>query len=197
MALALQKPAQRACAGRRLRVDAGAVLHGHGHQGSLRDARPHRRQGRPARQQPEPCHARPAGRARGRRPTSSSPACTRTRRGASSSSTAGSSPGHAASDQQHDGRSREDARERLSRRAHRVRAEVARYCDAHDIDFYAVRDAVNSRLAQTDAASDDARRYPAAACSCPPSASVGTACPRTASCLWWRRLEDGADASRV
>ena len=39
-------------------------------------------------------------------------------------------------------------------------AEIVRWCDANDIDFYAVREAVNRRLAQTDAASADPTAVP-------------------------------------
>ena len=37
-------------------------------------------------------------------------------------------------------------------------AEVVRWCDAHDMDFFALRDAVNLRVRQSDLASADATR---------------------------------------
>ena len=39
-------------------------------------------------------------------------------------------------------------------------AEIVRFCDANNIDFYRVREGVNRRLAQEDAASADPNAVP-------------------------------------
>ncbi len=61
-------------------------------------------------------------------------------------------------------------------------AEIARYCDEQDVDYYRLRDEVNSRLAQTDAASHDPNAVPAVGLSFPPSGSGAIAFPRMGSC---------------
>ena len=75
-------------------------------------------------------------------------------------------------------------------------AEVVRYCDAHDIDFFALRDRVNARLQQQDAASSrperGAQRRPARADA---SASAGIACRRTASCCGGARSKRSRPAA--
>lgn len=75
-------------------------------------------------------------------------------------------------------------------------AEVVRYCDEHDIDFYAVRDAVNARLAQTDAASGCATAVPSGGVLIPTIGVGGHCLPKDGILLWWRKLEAGADTSR-
>lgn len=75
-------------------------------------------------------------------------------------------------------------------------AEVVRYCDERDIDFYAVRDAVNARLAQTDAASDCATAVPSGGVLVPTIGVGGHCLPKDGILLWWRKLEAGADTSR-
>jgi UDP-N-acetyl-D-mannosaminuronic acid dehydrogenase len=74
-------------------------------------------------------------------------------------------------------------------------AEVARYCDAHDIDFYAVRDQVNDRVAQADAASADPNAVPSGALLVPTVGVGGHCLPKDGILLWWRRVESGADTS--
>ncbi len=54
-------------------------------------------------------------------------------------------------------------------------AEIARYCDARDIDFFAVRDEVNRKLAQTDEASTDPTAVPSGAMLVP-TVGVGGHC---------------------
>jgi UDP-N-acetyl-D-mannosaminuronic acid dehydrogenase len=74
-------------------------------------------------------------------------------------------------------------------------AEVARYCDAHDLDFYAVRDQVNDRVAQADAASADPNAVPSGALLVPTVGVGGHCLPKDGILLWWRRVESGADTS--
>jgi UDP-N-acetyl-D-mannosaminuronic acid dehydrogenase len=74
-------------------------------------------------------------------------------------------------------------------------AEVARYCDAHDIDFYAVRDQVNDRVAQADAASSDPNAVPSGGLLIPTVGVGGHCLPKDGILLWWRRVESGADTS--
>lgn len=72
-------------------------------------------------------------------------------------------------------------------------AELVRYCDANDIDFYALRDAVNTRLAQADGASDSATAVPSGAILVPTVGVGGHCLPKDGILLWWRRHESGAD----
>ncbi len=74
-------------------------------------------------------------------------------------------------------------------------AEVVRYCDGHDIDFYAVRDAVNHRLAQSDAASANATAVPSGAILVPTIGVGGHCLPKDGILLWWRKLEARQDTS--
>jgi UDP-N-acetyl-D-mannosaminuronic acid dehydrogenase len=75
-------------------------------------------------------------------------------------------------------------------------AEVVRFCDQHDIDFYAVRDAVNERLAQTDSASGNATAVPSGGILVPTIGVGGHCLPKDGILLWWRKLEAKADTSR-
>ncbi|HEX5387038.1 MAG TPA: nucleotide sugar dehydrogenase [Gemmatimonadales bacterium] len=75
-------------------------------------------------------------------------------------------------------------------------SELARYCDAHDIDFFRLRDAVNARVAQADAASADPGAVPTGALLVPTVGVGGHCLPKDGILLWWRRLERGADRSR-
>lgn len=75
-------------------------------------------------------------------------------------------------------------------------AEIVRYCDAHDINFYAVRDAVNQRLAQTDAASNDATAVPSGGVLVPTVGVGGHCLPKDGILLWWRKIESGANTSK-
>ncbi|MGE0798206.1 MAG: nucleotide sugar dehydrogenase [Lautropia sp.] len=78
-------------------------------------------------------------------------------------------------------------------------AELVRYCDAHDIDFYQVRDAVNARLGESDAASGSATAVPSGAILIPAVGVGGHCLPKDGILLWWRRHESGAatDASLI
>lgn len=71
--------------------------------------------------------------------------------------------------------------------------EIVRYCDEHDLDFYAVRDRVNARLAQEDEASGDPNAVPSGGMLVPMLGVGGHCLPKDGILLWWRRLESGAD----
>jgi UDP-N-acetyl-D-mannosaminuronic acid dehydrogenase len=75
-------------------------------------------------------------------------------------------------------------------------AEVVRYCDDRDFNFYEVRDAVNRRLAQSDGASSDPNAVPSGGLLVPTVGVGGHCLPKDGILLWWRTLESGADASR-
>lgn len=75
-------------------------------------------------------------------------------------------------------------------------AEVARYCDARDIDFYALRDAVNARLEQQDAASSDPNAVPSGGLLVPTIGVGGHCLPKDGILLWWRALEAGESTAR-
>jgi UDP-N-acetyl-D-mannosaminuronic acid dehydrogenase len=69
--------------------------------------------------------------------------------------------------------------------------EVARYCDAHGIDFHAVRERVNEAAAQVDAASQDPGAIPTGALLIPTVGVGGHCLPKDGILLWWRLLEAG------
>jgi UDP-N-acetyl-D-mannosaminuronic acid dehydrogenase len=71
-------------------------------------------------------------------------------------------------------------------------AEIVRYCDERDVSFYAVRDAVNERLSQVDAASDSATAVPSGGILVPTLGVGGHCLPKDGILLWWRRLESAA-----
>jgi UDP-N-acetyl-D-mannosaminuronic acid dehydrogenase len=75
-------------------------------------------------------------------------------------------------------------------------AEVARYCDAHDIDFFALRDQVNERVARGDDASTDPRAVPSGALLVPTVGVGGHCLPKDGILLWWRAIEANEDTSR-
>jgi UDP-N-acetyl-D-mannosaminuronic acid dehydrogenase len=67
-------------------------------------------------------------------------------------------------------------------------AEVARYCDAHDVDFFAVRRQVNARLAAESGVS----AAPCGGLLVPTVGVGGHSLPKDGPFLWWRALERGA-----
>lgn len=75
-------------------------------------------------------------------------------------------------------------------------AEVVRWCDAHDVDFYAVRDAVNARQGQSDDASHRPTMVPSGGLLVPTVGVGGHCLPKDGILLWWRALEAHMDASR-
>jgi UDP-N-acetyl-D-mannosaminuronic acid dehydrogenase len=74
--------------------------------------------------------------------------------------------------------------------------EIVRYCDENDIDFYAVRDEVNKRTAQTDAASHNATAVPSGGVLVPFVGVGGHCLPKDGILFWWRKIESGADTSK-
>jgi len=76
-------------------------------------------------------------------------------------------------------------------------SEMVRYCDQKDIDFYAVRDAVNQKLAQSDAASHDATAVPSGGVLVPVVGVGGHCLPKDGILLWWRKIESGVDTSKA
>lgn len=75
-------------------------------------------------------------------------------------------------------------------------AEVVRHCDQRDLDFYALRDQVNSRLAQADQASADPNAVPSGGLLVPTVGVGGHCLPKDGILLWWRALEAKRDTSR-
>lgn len=75
-------------------------------------------------------------------------------------------------------------------------AEVARHCDAADIDFYAVRDQVNGRLTQADGASANPNAVPSGGLLVPTVGVGGHCLPKDGILLWWRALEAGVRSDR-
>jgi UDP-N-acetyl-D-mannosaminuronic acid dehydrogenase len=75
-------------------------------------------------------------------------------------------------------------------------AEIARYCDANGVDFYALRDQVNRRLAQSDGASSDPNAVPTGGLLVPTIGVGGHCLPKDGILLLWRQIASGADMSR-
>ncbi len=74
-------------------------------------------------------------------------------------------------------------------------AEMVRFCDEYDINFYSVRDRVNTKLAQVDDATTDPNAVPSGGILIPMVGVGGHCLPKDGILLWWRRLESGLDAS--
>lgn len=74
-------------------------------------------------------------------------------------------------------------------------AEIVRYCDQHDIDFYAVRRQVNDRLSLTDNAAGDPVAVPSGGILIPTIGVGGHCLPKDGILLWWRKIESGANTS--
>lgn len=70
-------------------------------------------------------------------------------------------------------------------------AEVARFCDQHDIDFFQLREEVNRRLEQTDEASSDSNAIPRGGLLVPTVGVGGHCLPKDGILLLWRRIEHG------
>lgn len=71
-------------------------------------------------------------------------------------------------------------------------AEVARWCDDHDVDFFALRERVNERLKEGDAASYDAAAVPVGGLLVPTVGVGGHCLPKDGILLRWRYNRDGA-----
>jgi UDP-N-acetyl-D-mannosaminuronic acid dehydrogenase len=70
-------------------------------------------------------------------------------------------------------------------------AEVVRYCDARDIDFYALREWVNCELLQRDLASYHPTAIPRGGMLVPTLGVGGQCLPKDGMFLWWRATELG------
>ncbi len=75
-------------------------------------------------------------------------------------------------------------------------AEVVRHCDALDIDFYALREQVNARLEQADAANTDPNAVPSGGILVPTVGVGGHCLPKDGILLWWRAVEAKQDTGR-
>jgi UDP-N-acetyl-D-mannosaminuronic acid dehydrogenase len=73
--------------------------------------------------------------------------------------------------------------------------EIVRYCDKYNIDFYSVRDKVNSLLSQTDKATSDPNVVPSGGILIPMLGVGGHCLPKDGILLWWRSIERGIDTS--
>lgn len=67
--------------------------------------------------------------------------------------------------------------------------EVVRYCDAHDIDFYMLRESVNRRLSQEDQATSDPNAVPSGGLLIPTIGVGGHCLPKDGILMLWRMLE--------
>ena len=72
--------------------------------------------------------------------------------------------------------------------------EIVRYCDANNIDFYKVRERVNSLLSQSDKASMEPNVVPSGGILIPMLGVGGHCLPKDGILLWWRNIERGTDA---
>jgi len=73
--------------------------------------------------------------------------------------------------------------------------EIVRYCDAHNIDFYKVRDKVNAMLSQSDNATKDPNAVPSGGLLIPMLGVGGHCLPKDGILLWWRNMQKGNDTS--
>jgi UDP-N-acetyl-D-mannosaminuronic acid dehydrogenase len=73
--------------------------------------------------------------------------------------------------------------------------EIVRYCDKYEIDFYALRDQINSLLSQSDAASTGPNVVPSGGILIPMLGVGGHCLPKDGILLWWRNIETGTDTS--
>lgn len=68
-------------------------------------------------------------------------------------------------------------------------AEIVRYCDENNIDFYQVREKVNEMLSQSDLANDRPNEVPSGGILIPTLGVGGHCLPKDGILLWWRKLE--------
>jgi UDP-N-acetyl-D-mannosaminuronic acid dehydrogenase len=73
--------------------------------------------------------------------------------------------------------------------------EIVRYCDEQNINFYSVRDRVNSMLSQSDKASSEPNVVPSGGILIPMLGVGGHCLPKDGILLWWRNIETGSDTS--
>lgn len=74
--------------------------------------------------------------------------------------------------------------------------EIVRYCDENNIDFYKVRDKVNTMLSQSDKASSDPNAVPSGGLLIPMLGVGGHCLPKDGILLWWRNNQKGNDNSK-
>lgn len=74
--------------------------------------------------------------------------------------------------------------------------EIVRYCDKNNIDFYKVRDKVNSKLSQSDKATTDPNAVPSGGILIPMLGVGGHCLPKDGILLWWRNFQKGNDTSK-
>ena len=72
-------------------------------------------------------------------------------------------------------------------------SEIARYCDAQDLDFYRVRREVNRKLGWSDRASEEPRSVPMGGLMIPTVGVGGHCLPKDGYLLLWRQMEDSQD----
>ncbi len=75
-------------------------------------------------------------------------------------------------------------------------AEVARFCDARNIDFFELRQRVNDAVRQSDAANTDPNAVPSGGLLVPTVGVGGHCLPKDGILLWWRALEAGESTAR-
>jgi UDP-N-acetyl-D-mannosaminuronic acid dehydrogenase len=75
-------------------------------------------------------------------------------------------------------------------------AEVVRFCDQRDIDFYMLRQQVNDRIQQGDRANADPNSVPSGGVLVPTVGVGGHCLPKDGILLWWRAIEAGEDTAR-
>ena len=68
-------------------------------------------------------------------------------------------------------------------------SEIVRFCDAQNIDFYRLRDRINTRLAQEDSASTDPNVVPSGGMLIPTIGVGGHCLPKDGILMLWRRFE--------
>lgn len=68
-------------------------------------------------------------------------------------------------------------------------AEIVRYCDEHNINFYQVREKVNVLLSQSDFANDRPNEVPSGGLLIPTLGVGGHCLPKDGILLWWRKLD--------
>jgi len=74
-------------------------------------------------------------------------------------------------------------------------SEIARFCDAQDLDFHSVRREVNRRLSWNDRASEDPGAVAVGGLLIPTIGVGGHCLPKDGYLLLWRQLENGRDIS--
>lgn len=72
-------------------------------------------------------------------------------------------------------------------------SEIVRYCDENDINFYKLRDEINTKLSQSDNASTDPNAVPSGGILVPTVGVGGHCLPKDGILLWWRKIESGAN----